>query len=87
MGKGAGRSKPGGGGGQSEAAADGSRDRGGGRRVEEAGEQEARGLTEKVCGGRGREVRSEVVSNGQAGGASQAVEAGGHQRVSGGRRQ
>ena len=58
MGKRAGRIKPDGGGGQSEATVDGSRDRGGGTRVEEAGEQEVRGRTEKVCGREG--TRGEV---------------------------
>ena len=55
--------------------------------MEEAGEQEARGRTEKVCGREGTRDESEVTLNGQAGGASQAVEADGHQRINGDRRQ
>ena len=74
MSKRAGRSKPGGQVGQSEAAAEAH-----GWRRQEGGQR-------RCAGGRGREVRSEVALNGQAGGASQAVEAGGHQQISGNRR-
>ena len=56
-----------------------------GWRRQESRRQE--GGQRRCVGGRGREVRSEVASNGQAGGASQAVEAGGHQQINGDRRQ
>ena len=56
-----------------------------GRRRQESRRQE--GGQRRCAGGRGQEVRSAVASNGQAGEASQVVEAGGHQQISGDRRQ
>ena len=87
MGKRAGKSKPGGGGGQSEAVADGIRGRGGGTRVEDAGEQEVRRRIEKVCGREGTRGKIRRGFEWASRGANQSMEAGGHQRVSGDRRQ
>ena len=48
--------------------------------MEEAGEQELRGRTVEVCGREETKGKVGVVLSEQAGAASQAVDAGGHQR-------